>query len=79
MRKRVIELRDQGQDFTKLFVDANGLVTGAWPFQGWVLAGFRLVQKRIRVGQRLRLRRTDLKGEITLKYPVVAIHNDLSR
>jgi len=67
-----IELFDAGQDFTKLFVDGDGVITGAWPFQSWVWKGFQILQKKIRVGMLLKIRKRGEKP-LRLRYPVIAV------
>jgi len=67
-----IELRDEGQDFTKLFLDGDGVITGAAPFQGWLWKGYQVLQKRIRAGMFLRIRKPGQKP-LRLRYPVIAV------
>jgi hypothetical protein len=68
---KIVDLEDRGQDFTSFYVDDDNVITDAVPFQGWVWSGFRIHQKRIRVGMKLRM----AKGaqRIVLRYAVVGI------
>ena len=69
---QIIEIEDQGQDFTKFCIDENNIIVDAGPFQGWLWKGFQVIQKRIRPGMKLRLRKRGSKPLI-LKYPVISV------
>lgn len=71
MGLREIELEDHGQDFTSLIVNERNIVVAALPFQSWVWAGFRIMQKAIRPGMKLRI----VKGvnPMVLRYPVISV------
>jgi hypothetical protein len=69
---RIVELEDQGQDFTELHVDENNEIINARPFQGWVWQGFQIVQGQILPGMRLRLRKRG-HHPLILKYPVLSV------
>jgi len=70
--RQIIEIEDQGQDFTEIHVDENNVITETRPFQGWLWKGFQIVQKQICRGMKLRLRKRGTKPLI-LKYPVISV------
>lgn len=69
---KIVELQDQGQDFTELYVNEAGEIIDARPFQRWLWKGHVIAQKHIRRGMRLRLAKPGLNPMI-LKYPVVSV------
>ncbi len=72
---RVIELADKGQDFTRLIVNDENVITNALPFQGWVWKGWKISQKSIRRGMRLKLSKHG-QNTLVLKYPVIKVSRE---
>lgn len=69
---RYVKLEDRGQDFTEFVVDENNMILDARPFQGWVWAGFEIIQRHIRPGMKLKLRKRG-RAPMILKYSVTSV------
>jgi hypothetical protein len=68
---RLIELEDEGQDFTAFAINANRIIVAALPFQTSVWKDYAIVQKTLRPGIHLQLLKN---GKVLrLRYAVTKI------
>jgi hypothetical protein len=74
--QRIVTLEDQGQYFTRLYVNEKNVITDAKPCQGWVWKNCIILQKRIRRGMRLRLMKRGYIEPLTLRYRIVSVRSE---
>ncbi len=69
-----IHFEDQGQDFLRWDVDANGTVTDSWPFQASLWRGCRVLRHtELKIGDCVIFRSADGKRTSNVRYPIALI------
>ena len=69
----IVQIEDQGQDFTSFVLDSKNVIVETKPFQGWVWNGAKILNRRIKPGCRLKLVGPRDKIVRELRYPVISV------